>query len=105
MEHIVQFAVGIDDKAIVDVVMKNAPKEIIDALKQQVADRLFAGYYRYSQHADPNRDPISNFTKGILEEFLNENKDIIIEKAAQNLAERLVRTKKGKEILDDIERK
>lgn len=102
MEHIVQFAIGIDDNAIVKNVSENAEKEIINDLKQKVANRIFQRNY-YSKNADPDRDPLTDFTKGIITFVIEDNKDVIIEKAAEHLAERLSKTKKGKEILNNLE--
>ena len=102
MEHIVQFAIGIDDNAIVKKVSENAEKEIINDLKQKVANRIFdCGYYK--KNADPDRDPLTDFAKGIITSVIEDNKDVIIEKASKHLAERLSKTKKGKEILNNLE--
>ena len=102
MEHIVQFAVGIDDDAIRKIVVANAEKEIIKDLKQDVANKLFEGYY-WNQNADPKKDPLSEFSKGIIEKFLKEHQEEILNKAAIHLADKLARTKKGKEILNNLE--
>lgn len=102
MEHIVQFAIGIDDNAIVKNVTENAEKEIINDLKQKVANRIFQRGY-YTKNADPDRDPLTDFAKSIITSVVEDNKDVIIEKAAKHLAERLSKTKKGKEILNGLE--
>lgn len=102
MEHIVQFAIGIDDNAIVKHVSENAEKEIINDLKQKVANRIFQRNY-YSKNADPDRDPLTDFAKGIIASVIEDNKDIIIKKAAEHLADKLARSKKGKEILNNLE--
>lgn len=101
MEHIVQFAIGIDDDAIVKRVSENAEKEIIKDLKQQVANKIFQPYY-YKGNADPTRDNLSCFSENLVKAFLEENKEYIIDKAAAILADRLFRSKKGKEILDNL---
>ena len=95
MEHIVQIAVSVDDDAIVRIITEKAAKEITEELKQQVTDKLFQPSY-YSRHANPDRDRLSDFTRKLVGELLEENKDTIIEKAADNLADRLARTKKAK---------
>ena len=105
MEHIVQFAVSIDDNAITQYVTKNAEKEIIKDLKQQVAKRLFESRY-YRGNSDPERDPLNEWAKNeIINTFLDENKDKIISEAAKELAVKLARTKAGKAILGDLERR
>ncbi len=102
MEHIVQFAVSIDDDAITQYVTKNAEKEIIKDLKQQVANRLFESRY-YRGNSDPERDPLNEWAKNeIINTFLDENKDKIISEAAKELAVKLARTKAGKAILEDL---
>ena len=102
MEHIVQFAIGIDDNAIVKKVTENAEREIIDDLKQKVANRVFQHNY-YNKNVDPDRDPLSDFAKRIIASAIEDNKDVIIEKAAEHLAKCLAKTKKGKEILGNLE--
>lgn len=102
MEHIVQFAISIDDNSITEHVSKNAEKEIIKDLKQQVANKLFEPRY-YKGNADPKIDPLSDWTKSeIIVAFLNENKDRIIAETAKELAIRLSRSKAAKEILENI---
>lgn len=102
MEHIVQFAIGIDDDAIVKKVSEHAEKEIIKNLEQQVANKIFQAYY-YSQNADPKHDKLSSFSERIVLNFLEENKEALLSKAAAILADRLARSKKGKEILNNLE--
>lgn len=101
MEHIVQFAIGIDDNAIRERVVANAEKEIIKDLKQDVANKLFEAYY-WNQNADPKKDPLSDYAKGIIEKFLQQHQEEILERAATHLADKLARTKKGKEILNSL---
>lgn len=101
MEHIVQFAINIDDNTIIEYVNKNAEIEIIRDLKQQVANRIFRKPY-YNDDAAPTRDPLSDWAKSkIIDAFINENKDRIIAEAAKELAMRLSRTKAAKEILEE----
>ena len=104
MEHIVQFAIGIDDNAIVENVSKNAEKEIIKDLKQQVTNRLFYSKSYYRRDADPKSDPLSEFAQEIILEFFKENKDIIIENASKIIADKLVRSKAYKAILENLEK-
>jgi hypothetical protein len=102
MEHIVQFAIGIDDDAIRERIVANAEKEIIKDLKQDVANKLFEAYY-YNGNANPKKDPLSDYAKGIVEKFLEQHQEEILNKAAVHLADKLARTKKGKEILNNLE--
>ena len=95
MEHIIQFAVGIDDDAIVKNVTKHAEESITKELTQQVRDRLFeSGYYK--QHAT-EKDPLNAYSDRLLTKWLDDHKDEIVDKAAKFLAEKLARTKVVKE--------
>lgn len=104
MEHIVQFAIGIDDRSITERVEANAEKVIIKNLQQQVANKLFNSYY-YKTDADIERDPLSDFSKEIVYDFLKENKEIIIQRTTKELVDRLMRSKAGKTIFEDVKEK
>lgn len=100
MEHIVQFAVGIDDNAIRQRVMENAEKQIIQNIEQQVRNSLFeSGYYR--SNADKN-SPLNEFSKKLIENFLENNKEEILEKTSKHLAEKLARTKAAKALVNEM---
>lgn len=101
MEHIVQFAIGIDDDAIVKRVSANAEKEIIKQLKTEVADKVFGPRYSYGNTTDPNKI-FTPFVRDIIGEFLEKNRDVILDNASKMLVERLARSKKGKEILNNL---
>ena len=97
MEHIVQFAIGIDDNAIVKKIEESAEKQIVANLEQQVRDNLFEANY-YGRHADKN-SPLGDYSKRLIESFLEKNKEEILEKTAVYLAEKLARSKAGKAML------
>ena len=102
MEHIVQFAIGIDDNAIVKAVSENAEKEIIKDLQQQVTNILFRPKGYLKRDADPKIDPLSEFAQEIILEFFKENKDIIIENASKIITDKLARSKAYKAILGNL---
>mgnify|MGYP002508119774 CR=1 FL=1 len=97
MEHIVQFAIGIDDDGIRKRIEERAEKQIIENIEQQVRDSLFETHY-YRADADEN-SPLSDYPKRLVEGFLEKNKDEILEKAAAYLAEKLAKSKAGKALL------
>lgn len=100
MEHIVQFAVGIDDDAIVKKIEEYAVKTITAELKQNVADEIFEPYYN-SRRANPASDPLSKFSANIVCQFLDENKETIIEKASAMLADKMFKSKTVREKMLD----
>lgn len=100
MEHIVQFAVGIDDERITSTIEEYAMKEITKDLKQEVANRIFSCYY--GVNANPKADKLSGFSERLIYQFLEDNSDFILSRAAELLAEKLARSKAGKEILGNL---
>lgn len=96
MEHIVQFAIGIDDKAIQNRIEEYAYRDVLDKLAKNAVDSVFAHTNAYSRE---------NMWKTLMEDalhsFLEERKDEIIDKAAHMLADRFQRTKKYREAMGD----
>lgn len=100
MEHVIQFAVGIDDDRIVNLVEGSARKQIIGELKQQVANRIFSANY-YDKNADPSRDQLSEASVQIVSDFLKANKDTIVERASEILADKMFKSKTIREKIKD----
>lgn len=105
MEHIVQFGVNIDDKAIENAVVSNAEKKIIDDLEKAIANDFFERPYRSSFGRNSNFSDISGlkyWAKDMFKEFLEENKEVIIDKAVKELVSNMSKTKVVKEKLNKI---
>lgn len=100
MEHIVQFAISIDDQTIAKRIEDNAEEQIIKQIEQQVRNGLFEHYY--GRDAD-EQSGLNRYSKEIVENFLEKHKEEILEKAAIHLSDKLVRTKAGKALLEDNE--
>lgn len=97
MEHIIQIAIGVDDVAISKIVKEQAAKTIIANIERDVRNKLFSkSYYNKNATAD---DPLSDFSRELVVEFLEKNKYAIILKTSENLADRLSKTKAAKEAL------
>lgn len=98
MEHIVQFGIGIDDEGI--------RKRIEAAAEQQILREIELDAKRAIYKQNPyRRDDFTNIPTSYFDEkitgFLEAHKDEIIEAASKQLAERLVRSKKVKEMLEE----
>ena len=100
MDHIIQFAIGIDDDRIVKLVEDNASKQIIGDLKQQVANRIFSAYY-CGQNANPSTDKLSDLSVQIVSDFLKDNKDVIVERASELLADKVLKSKTMRDKIKD----
>lgn len=96
MEHIVQFAIGIDDKTIQNRIEEHAYTDVLDKLAKEAMDTVFAHTNAYSRE-----NMCKTMMGNALQSFLEERKDEIIDKAANLLADRFQRTKKYREAMGD----
>lgn len=94
MEHIVQFAINIDDKTIQNRIEEHAYTDVLDKLTKKAVDNVFAHSSAYSRELMWEK-----LLDNALQRFLEERKDEIIDKAANMLADRFQRTKKYREAM------
>lgn len=95
MEHVVQIGIGIDDEAIKETIVKNIEKTICSDVKDDIRKTLFSNYGYYTNGP-------SQFLKTQIDEFLEKNRDDILEMAADKLADKLSRTKKAREMVSEV---
>ena len=94
-EHILQFAIGIDEDYIIQLVEKKAVETatmgVMDAVKAktQVTNRWEQSYLESMIDEQVNK-------------VIDDNRETIINRAADRLAERLSRTKAAKAMLNEI---
>lgn len=91
MDHLVQFTISIDDAHIAQMVEKEASK----ALKDEVIN-VCQSHIGCKREYWGNTEPGPMLKKAV-DQFMNDNREEIIDKAADKLAERLSRTKIVKE--------
>lgn len=97
MEHIVQFAIGIDDEAIRKRVNENAYNDITGKLVEEAKKDLgLKGSYF------PPRLTWKTIVEDALHDYFDENKELIFDLAASKLADSYKRTKAYKEKMDNI---
>ena len=96
MEHIVQFAIGIDDKTIQNRIEEHAYTDVLDKLAKEAMDTVFA-----HTNANSRENMWKTMMGNALQSCLEERKDEIIDKAANLLADRFQRTKKYREAMGD----
>lgn len=92
MEHIVQFAIGIDDEAI--------RQRVIDCAYNDVVKQLMAEAKRETRLDGTSywkKESWSNIIDRALRDYFDENKDTIINLAAEKLVDSYKRTKAFKE--------
>lgn len=96
MEHILQFAVNIDDDAIKKIVIEKASKDVAKEIKENLWHTYNTGY-GFSGYSD--------LAEKCMNQVLVEHKDEIINRVANSLYESLRRTKKYKDALNAAEEK
>lgn len=97
MEHILQFAVNIDDETIVKRIEENAEKTITAELKKKIEKAMFTNNF----YGEPT-NTLSEWTAAYLKVFLDDHKAEIIECAGRYLAEKLSKTKAVKEMVEGL---
>jgi cytoplasmic iron level regulating protein YaaA (DUF328/UPF0246 family) len=94
MEHIVQFAIGIDDDAIrkrvIDSAYNDVVKQLMDEAKRET---------KLSSNSYWAKESWNNIIDRALREYFDENKDLIIDLAATKLVDSYKRTKAFKETM------
>lgn len=96
MEHIVQFAIGIDDDEIAKRIQSNAEKTITANLQNQIGQCIFrTGYYGRTDES------LNDVAKDILLNWLDNHKQEIIRLASEALADKLIRTKAVRTAIND----
>lgn len=100
MEHIIQMAISVEDEKIVKKVEEAAENQIIETLTDRVEDVISEkrGWHRDDRDYTPLKNMVSEQIKRILEE----NKGFILSEASKILADKLARSKVGKEILQGL---
>lgn len=97
MQHIFNIAIDIEDeriaKSIEDSVSDRAFKIIADRIENFMCEKSYYGRVN-------NYKPLENLVVSRIDLILAENKDLVLEKAAEKIAEKLARSKDGKAILD-----
>lgn len=113
MDHILQVAFSFDDEAVKKRLEEQCFNEVVGILCKEFK-KVATEDYKYNGYSSPwtlTEDAklsnkfsqlVSDTIDNRIDKFLASMKDEIIERAAGQLADRLSRTKKAKEILNDL---
>ena len=88
MEHILQFAINIDDKTIEERVYEKASQQLTNDLKEQIY--VSKNYYNHG---------FTDEAAKVIKEAVESYKPEIIEMAAKTLADSILKSKKQRENL------
>lgn len=101
MEHIVQIAFDFDDERVRQTIENTVKKEVIDGIQADITKTLLRNFGSWNSNKEGT---LVDLVRERMDNFLKENKDVILEAAAKNLSERLAKSKKGKELLEGLEK-
>ena len=100
MQHIFNIAIDVEDEKIVKAIEKNAETKVIELITNKAMDRICKKDY-YGGVA--NYDRLDDMIKSLVGDVIQEHKELIIDKTAAILADKIARSKAGKEILSRFE--
>lgn len=98
MEHVVQFAISIDDKTIQKRLEENAYEDITERLYKEAKEKL-PKQQGWGSYDEPDWNILVDRR---IDRFLEENKDAIIEATAERLARSYRNSKAFKERMGEI---
>ena len=101
MEHIVQIAFDFDDERVRQTIENTVKKEVIDGIQADITKALLRNFGSWNCSKE---SALVDLMRERTDNILKENKDVILEAAAKNLSERLAKSKKGKELLEGLEK-
>lgn len=93
MEHIIQFGVTIDEQKIIDVATNKAADEIISVVKSEINS--------YTKGWTDTK--LNMLFKKEVKRVVDENKDLIIQKATHDLMVNMAKTKSVKDMIKKME--
>lgn len=100
MQHIFNIAIEIEDERIIQSIEKNVEEKAVKMLTEKIEDRICTRSY-YGRVNDYK--PLEAMIASRIDAVIADNKDLVLEKAAEKLAEKLARSKDGKAILGRFE--
>ena len=94
----VPVVIGVDEEKITREIEKDVKRQCINGIREKVEDIIFERDYR-NRMSDM---PIREMVKDEIRKFMESKEDIIIERAAELLADKLSRTKRVRDKVDEV---
>lgn len=96
MEHIVQFAINVDDERIKAICEESAAKQVIADIKEFSHGKSWSN--------ELNREPkqLQDMFTEAIDKFIKDNAEVIIDKAVAEVSKNMMRTKKIQTAIDNI---
>lgn len=98
---IINIPLQVDEKRMEELIERDYQGKVLEAILDQVKKTLAKNAEKI--HGDRVSDGMRVLVEEQIRDYLKEHNEEIVTAAATNLAERLARSKKGREILEDLE--
>ena len=102
---IINIPLQLDEATIEGQISKDYEKKVKDIIavriEEMLADEYRGGYWGESKTSKAKKG-LALLVESNIEEFLNSNRDVIVEAASKELSEKLCRTKKMKDALANV---
>ena len=101
---IINIPLQLDEATIEGQISKDYEKKVKDIIAKRIDEVLaekYRGYWNESQ-ASKAKNGLALLVEANIEEFLNSNRDVIVEAASKELSEKLYRTKRVKEAVANV---
>ncbi len=95
MEHLVQFAINVDDEKIKQTIESNVMKQIVNKISEECLNEIVD---KDSNYPFKIRQLVNNN----IQRFFEQNKDLIIFETSNKLAEKLVKSKMIREAVEKL---
>lgn len=98
---IINIPLQLDEATIEGQISKDYEKKVKDIIAARIEELLaenYRGYWNESKSSKA-KNGLALMVQDNVDEFLNSNRDVIVEAASKELSEKLWRTKKAKEIV------
>lgn len=101
---IINIPLQLDEATIEGQISKDYEKKVKDIIAKRIEEVLaekYRGYWNEPQ-ASKAKNGLALMVQNNVNEFLNNNRDVIVEAASKELAEKLYRTKRVKEAVANV---
>ena len=96
---IINIPLQIDEQKMEEVIQRDYEGKIFDEIMKQIRTTL--AEKSDSCYGDKVKNGLMGVVKAQVDKFLNDHADDVIERASSLMAEKLARSKRGKEILEN----
>lgn len=98
MQRIIQVSIDFDEEGIRKSIEKNAEKQVIETVTQETRDWLKTRFNRFGKEEELYKELVENK----INEIIEERKDDIVKEAITLLADKMYRSKKVREAMNEL---